>query len=103
MTFPNVRLAFRLLRRNPALSVCAILAAGLGIGATSAIFRVIDSVLLRPLPLAHSDRLANLWETMPKRNLAAAAAAILIPALVACCLPARRAARVDPVHALRAD
>src|ERR1035438_31828 len=68
MAFPNLRFAIRLLRRNRALSVCAILAAGLGIGATSAIFSVMDAVLLRPLPLPQSERLVNVWESMPKRN-----------------------------------
>lgn len=46
----NIRFAVRMARRSPAVTVSAILAAGLGIGATSAMFSIIDGVLLRPLP-----------------------------------------------------
>jgi len=46
-----------------------VLTLGIGIGATSAIFALVNGVLLRPLPFPNSDRLVNLWETSPKRNI----------------------------------
>ncbi|HEY2015284.1 MAG TPA: ABC transporter permease [Bryobacteraceae bacterium] len=65
----NIKFTLRTLRKNPVFAVSAILAMGLGIGASSAIFSVIDGVLLRPLPFPGSDRLVNLWETNQKRNI----------------------------------
>src|SRR5690242_10703284 len=65
----DLQLALRTLRRNPGFSVAAVLALGLGIGANSAMFSVIDGVLLRPLPFSHSDRLVNVWETNLRRNI----------------------------------
>jgi predicted permease len=65
----NLKFTARLLRRNPALALSAILATGLGIGATSAMFSVTDAILLHPLPFPQSDRLVNVWESAPSRNL----------------------------------
>ena len=65
----DFRFTLRMLRKSPVFALSAIIAAGLGIGATSAIFSVIDGVLLRPLPFAASDRLVNVWETNQKRNI----------------------------------
>ncbi len=55
--FNDLRYALRQLRKTPGMAVLAILTLALGIGANTAIFTVIESVLLRPLPYAHSDRL----------------------------------------------
>src|SRR5215218_6796413 len=58
----DVRHGARLLRRAPAFALLATLTLGVGIGATTAIFSVVDPVLLRPLPYPHADRLMTLWE-----------------------------------------
>src|SRR6266568_311184 len=65
----NLRFTVRLLRRNPALAISAILATGLGIGATSAMFSITDGILLHPLPFPNSDRMVNVWETATARNI----------------------------------
>lgn len=62
----SFRLAFRSLRRQPGFSLIAVLTLALGIGATTAIFTVVDAVLLRPLPFADADRVVVLQERAPK-------------------------------------
>ncbi|HYU79247.1 MAG TPA: ABC transporter permease [Vicinamibacterales bacterium] len=56
----------RLALKTPLVTALTILALALGIGATSAIFAVVDSVLLKPLPYADSDRLVNVWSDATK-------------------------------------
>jgi len=59
----DLRYAVRSFRKTPALTAIVIVTLALGIGANTAIFSVIDAVLLRPTPLQHLDRLAMVWET----------------------------------------
>ncbi len=56
----DIRFAARTLRRAPAFTLASLLTLALGIGATTAIFSVIDGVLVRPLPYANGDRLVHI-------------------------------------------
>jgi hypothetical protein len=52
----------RMLGRTPTLMLTVVLTLGLGIGATSAVFSILEAVLLRPLPYQHPDRLVAIWD-----------------------------------------
>ncbi len=64
----DVRFAVRVLWRTPAFTAVAVLTLGLGIGANTAVFSVVNAVLLRPLPFPQSDRLMLLWATDTKNG-----------------------------------
>jgi predicted permease len=62
----DIRFALRTLRRRPTFTTVAILTLGLGTGATTAIFSVVDSVLLRPLPFRDASSLMSVSRTFPE-------------------------------------
>src|SRR6266581_3848057 len=61
-SFSDLRLAIRGLRRSPLFAAVAILSLALGIGANTAIFTLIDQILLRKLPVASPDRLVMIYQ-----------------------------------------
>ncbi len=62
----DTRYTIRSLVRNPGLTTVAILTLALGIGATTAVFSVVNRVILEPLPYAEPERLVRLLETNPQ-------------------------------------
>ncbi|HEX2458402.1 MAG TPA: ABC transporter permease [Vicinamibacterales bacterium] len=65
----DVRYAFRTLRRSPGLTIVIVLSLAIGIGANTAIFSVVNALLLKPLPYPDPDRLAILWLRSPGINI----------------------------------
>jgi hypothetical protein len=61
----DVRYGLRLLRRNPTFAAVALLTLAVGMGANTAIFIVVNSILLKPLAYPDSDRLVAVWNRTP--------------------------------------
>jgi predicted permease len=68
-TAQDLRFALRVFQKNPAFSVAAILSIAIGVGATVAVFSVVNALLLKPLPYQDAERLVILWNTSPGLNI----------------------------------
>jgi putative ABC transport system permease protein len=66
----DLRYGARMLMQNPGFTLIAALTLGLGIGANTAIFSVVNSLILRPLPYKDADRLAQLWQYDRRQGVA---------------------------------
>ena len=66
----DLRFAFRMLLRRRGMTFAALVMLALGIGATTAMFSVINGVLLRPLSYDNPDRLVAIWQSNPREQVA---------------------------------
>jgi predicted permease len=64
----DLRFALRLLRKNPGFALMAAIIMALGIGANTAIFSIVNKVLLEPLPFRDADRVVQIWHTPPQSS-----------------------------------
>src|SRR5207247_11460624 len=65
----DLKFAFRQLLKNPGFTAVAVLTLALGIGANTALFSVVNGVLLRPLPFQEQERLVTLWESSSAQGI----------------------------------
>ena len=79
----DVRFGLRMLAKNPGFTLLAVLTLGLGIGANTAIFSVVNATLLRSLPYLQPDRLVYAWSAEKARGINQST--VSIPDLHDCC------------------
>jgi predicted permease len=65
----DLRYSLRTLAKSPAFTVAALLSLAIGIGANTAVFSIVDALLLRPLPYQDAERLVILWNRSPGLNI----------------------------------
>jgi predicted permease len=76
----DLRYGVRTLLKSPGFTIAGVLILGLGIGVNSAIFTVVNAVVLKPLPFADADRIMRLWHTPPQTLFAGSPIFALSPA-----------------------
>src|SRR5687767_3434300 len=59
----DLRFALRLFARNPLFTAAVVLVLGLGVGASTTVFTLVDAYLLKPLPFPEPERLVSIWST----------------------------------------
>src|SRR4051794_17545734 len=64
----DLKFAFRQLRKSPGFTLVAVLTLALGIGANTAIFSVVEGVLMRPLPFPNAERLVRIYEALDENG-----------------------------------
>jgi len=62
----DLRYGARMLFKKPGFTIAALLTLALGIGGNAAVFSLVNSILLRPVPYKHPERIYTIWETIPK-------------------------------------